>query len=179
MSLLTLDIAKCVHTSNKFAICDKCVESCPVDTIKINNGLVSFTPSECVGCGGCDAVCPTAAFELDDFKPINFVFNFLEKSLDTLSCKDELPCIAALSVEELLSIALISPKSIKADIGACKECPIASKNLKIIEDRIEEVNFVLEAMEQDKSISLEDLDKKKTMPSLMHLLEESYFQKMV
>ena len=160
MSLLTLDIAKCVHTSNKFAICDKCVESCPVDTIKINNGLVSFTPSECVGCGGCDAVCPTAAFELDDFKPINFVFNFLEKSLDTLSCKDELPCIAALSVEELLSIALISPKSIKADIGACKECPIASKNLKIIEDRIEEVNFVLEAMEQDKSISLEDLDTK-------------------
>ena len=158
MSLLTLDVAKCVHTSNKFAICDKCVTACPVETINISDGLVSFTPSECVGCGGCDAVCPTAAYELDDFKPLNYVFNFLENDLDLIGCKSELPCIAALSVEELLSIALISPKSVKADIGACKECPIGAKNLQIIEERIEEVNFILEAMEQSKSISLETLD---------------------
>ncbi len=57
MSLLTLDIAKCVHTSNKFAICDKCVTACPVDTIKITDHAVSFTPAECVGCGGCGGVC--------------------------------------------------------------------------------------------------------------------------
>jgi len=41
MSLLTLDISKCV---------------CPVETIKIDEGVISFVPSECVGCGGCDAV---------------------------------------------------------------------------------------------------------------------------
>ncbi len=158
MSLLTLDVAKCVHTSNKFAICDKCVESCPVETIKINDGSISFTPSECVGCGGCDAVCPTSAYTLDTFKPINYVFNFLEKELDVLSCKQELPCIAALSVEELLSIALISPQHIRADIGACKTCSIAAKNLQIIEERVEEVNFLLEAMEQKKVIALEDLN---------------------
>ena len=158
MSLLTLDIAKCVHTSNKFAICDKCVEACPVETIKIDDGLISFTPSECVACGGCDAICPTAAFDLDDFKPINYVFNFLENDLDVITCKSDLPCIAALSSEELLSMALISPQTLKADIGGCKECPIAAKNLPIIEERIEEVNFLLEAMEQKKSIALVELD---------------------
>ena len=158
MSLLTLDIAKCVHTSNKFAICNKCVEVCPVETIEINDGVVSFTPSDCVGCGGCDAVCPTAAYDLDDFKPINYVFNFLENDQEIISCKQELPCIAALSVEELLSMALIAPHAIKADIAACKECPIAKTNLPIIEERIEEVNFLLEAMEQSKSIAVEELD---------------------
>ena len=158
MSLLTLDISKCVHTSNKFAICDKCVTVCPVETIKIDEGVISFVPSECVGCGGCDAVCPTAAYELDDFKPINYVFNFLENDLDVITCKNELPCIAALSVEELLSMALISPQSITADIGACKECPIAAKNLPIIQERVEEVNFLLEAMEQNSAIALKELD---------------------
>ena len=158
MSLLTLDISKCVHTSNKFAICDKCVTVCPVETIKIDEGLISFVPSECVGCGGCDAVCPTSAYELDDFKPINYVFNFLENDLDVITCKNELPCIAALSVEELLSMALISPQSITADIGACKECPIAAKNLPIIQERVEEVNFLLEAMEQNSAIALKELD---------------------
>ena len=158
MSLLTLDVAKCVHTSNKFAICDKCVEVCPVETIKIDEGVISFTPSECVGCGGCDAVCPTSAYDLDDFKPINYIFKFLENDEEVLSCKAELPCIAALSVEELLSVALISPKQLKADIAACAECDIAKKNLPIIEDRIEEVNFLLEAMQQEKSIELVELD---------------------
>jgi ferredoxin len=74
MSLLTLDVSKCVHSSNKNATCNACVEVCPVETIKINNSIVSFTPSVCVGCGGCGAACPTAAYSLDDFNPINFIF---------------------------------------------------------------------------------------------------------
>ncbi len=158
MSLLTLDVSKCVHTSNKFAICSKCVDVCPVATIKLENSLLSFTPSECVGCGGCDAVCPTSAYDLDDFKPINYVFHFLENDLEYITCQSDLPCIAALSVEELVSMALISPRQLKADIGTCQECPIATKNLPLIQERIEEVNFILEAMEQQKSITLEVLD---------------------
>jgi ferredoxin len=158
MSLLTLDVSKCVHTSNKFAICNKCVEVCPVETIKINEGVISFVPSECVGCGGCGAVCPTAAYSLDDFKPLNYVFSFLENEEELLSCKNELPCIAALSVEELLSMVLISEKQLTADIGGCKECEIGAKNLPIIEERIEEVNFLLEAMGQEKNILLQEVD---------------------
>ena len=161
MSLLTLVVAKCVHTSNKFAICNKCIEVCPVETIKIDEGIVSFTPSECVGCSGCGAVCPTSAYQLDDFKPINYVFKFLEQDEKLLSCQSELPCIAALSVEELLSLALISPQQIQADIAPCGECPIAKTNLPLIEERIEEVNFMLEAMQQDKRIELVNIGQKK------------------
>ncbi|MBA1438531.1 MAG: 4Fe-4S binding protein [Epsilonproteobacteria bacterium] len=160
MSLLTLDVAKCVHTSNKFAVCNECVEACPVETIKITQSVVSFTPADCVGCGGCGSVCPTAAYSLDDFKPLNYVFAFLEHDKEVLTCKEDLPCIAALSVEELLSMALIAEKQLSADIGGCGDCPIGVKNLPIIEDRIEEVNFLLEAMQQQKEIKLQEVEFK-------------------
>jgi ferredoxin len=159
MSLLNLDVAKCVHTSNKFAICNACAEHCPVETIKIAESRVSFTPSECVGCGGCLAVCPTDAYSLDDFKPINFVFSFLENDINIITCKDKnLPCIAGLSVEELLSIVLLSEEQVDLDIGPCSDCPIAQTNLAIIEERAQEVNFLLEAMGQDKVIGVEELN---------------------
>ena len=159
MSLLSLDISKCVHTTNKFATCDACVESCPVDTIKIDSSVVSFTPSECVGCNGCSAVCPTAAYSLDDFNAINYIFSFLESGRTLLSCKDELPCIASLSVEELLSISLFSNETITYDIGACAECPIAETNLKIIKQRADEVEFLLDAMMQEKKLIVAQINE--------------------
>jgi ferredoxin len=137
------------------------VEVCPVETIHLENSTISFTPSECVGCGGCDAICPTAAYELDDFKPINYIFKFLEEERNVLTCKDEsFPCIASLSVEELLSLALISNDKISLDIGPCSDCEIAKTNLAIIENRAEEVNFLLEAMQQDKSLEVAELNHK-------------------
>ena len=160
MSLLSFDVASCVHTSNKFAICDACVDSCPVETLKFDQfGVISFTPSDCVGCGGCLASCPTDSFKLDDFNPLNFIFSFLESKQDILTCNEsDLPCIAALSVEQLLSLTLISSKELTLDVGPCSDCEIAHKNLEVIEDNAQELNFLLEAMLQDKSIKLEKLD---------------------
>lgn len=158
MSLLKLDIAKCVHTSNKFAACDACLDICPVDTIALTDGLISFTPSECVGCGGCGAACPTSAYSLDDFSPVNYVFKFLESQSGILGCRDKaLPCIAALGVEELLSIALLKQGQVTLDIGPCGECPIAKTNFGIIEQRAEEVNFLLEAMMQESTLDVREV----------------------
>lgn len=159
MSLLSLDVSKCVHTSNKFASCDKCVTACPVDTIKIAQHAISFTPSECVGCGGCSAICPTAAYSLDDFSPLNYCFEFLQEQNSTLTCKGTtLPCIAALSVEELMSLALLSAQEISLDIGPCTDCPIAQTNLQIIHERAQEVNFLLEAIESKRVLHVEALN---------------------
>ncbi len=160
--MLNFDIAKCVHTSNKFATCDKCIKACPVDTIKINDHRLSFTPNECVECGGCLASCPTDAFSLDKFNPINYIFKFLENDESILSCNDkELPCLAAFSVEELLSLVLISNNQLILDIAPCRECAIASTNLSIIKDRANEVNFLLEALEQNKFLKVDEIDYKK------------------
>jgi len=160
MSLLTLDIAKCVRTTNKFSQCNDCVDACPVETIRINEQLPSFVPNDCVGCGGCLAACPSSAYSLDDFNSINFIFSYLESAKETISCKEDvIPCLAALSVEEILSMTLLSSKKIVFDKSHCKECEIAKTNLQIIEERIEESNFILEAMEVEKQVKFESIQK--------------------
>lgn len=165
MSLLTLNAGVCVRSTNKFSICDACVDVCPVETIKIDKetfpSIPSFVPNDCVGCGGCGAVCPSAAFSLDDFNPINFTFTFLETQSSIVDCKDKknsIPCIAALSAEELLSLSLLSANEVLLNSAHCSECEIADKNFKIIEERVEEVNFLLEAMEQKKAILFKDVE---------------------
>ena len=162
MSLLTLDISSCVRTTNKFSECNACVIACPVETIAIKEQLPSFVPNDCVGCGGCLAVCPSDAYSLDDFNTLNFIFSFLESSKNIVSCKeDAIPCLAALSAEEILSMSLLSSKEILFDKSHCSECDIAKVNLKIIEDRIDETNFLLEAMQVDKLVRFETIDQKK------------------
>jgi len=159
MSLLTLDISKCVRTTNKFSECTACVTACPVETIVITEQLPSFVPNDCVGCGGCLSACPSSAYELDDFSAINFIFSYLETDKESISCKeDAIPCLAALSVEEILSISLLTAKEILFDKSHCSECEIAKTNLSIIEERVEEVNFLLEAMDVKKSVRFEVLD---------------------
>ena len=159
MSLLTLDIAKCVRTTNKFSECVECVSACPVETIQIDEQLPSFVPNDCVGCGGCLAACPSSAYKLDDFKAINFMFSYLESDKKSISCKeDDIPCLAALNVEEILSMSLLTSKEILFDKSHCRECEIAKVNLNIIEERVEEVNFLLEAMEVNKSLKFEVIE---------------------
>ena len=160
MSLLTLDIASCVRTTNKFSECNECVKACPVETIKIDEQLPSFVPNDCVGCGGCLSACPSSAYALDDFSAINFIFSYLESDKEDISCReDAIPCLAALSVEDILSMSLLSTKKILFDKSHCSECEIAKVNLEIIEDRVEETNFLLEAMQLDKSVIFESIEK--------------------
>lgn len=157
MSLLTLDPAKCVRTTNKFSQCSACVDVCPVETIKIEEQLPTFVPNDCVGCGGCIAACPDAAYALDDFNSINYIFSLLEQKRSVLSCKESIPCLAALSVEELIALALLHPETLTLDRAYCKECDIAQTNEPLIAARVEEANFILEAIESPKQLRFEEL----------------------
>ena len=157
MSLLTLDAAKCVRGTNKFSQCTSCVDVCPVETIKIDEQLPSFIPNDCIGCGGCIAACPDAAYKLDDFSTINYIFSILEQKRDVLSCKESIPCLAALSTEEMLSLALLHPETLTLDHAFCAECEIAKTNEPLIAQRVEEANFILEAIESGKRLKFEDV----------------------
>jgi len=156
MSGLTLDPTKCVRALAKFSECTKCVEICPVDIISVDNHLPAFNMSQCVGCGGCVSVCPTEAFTLDDFDQTNFFFEFAQSEDTLISCKKNVPCIAALSVEHLTSLAILK-EDIVCDTGHCDGCEIAAKLKPQIDANIEEANFVLEAIESAKSIKAQDI----------------------
>lgn len=158
MSLLLFDAVKCVRSTNKFSTCEACVEACPVETIKIDEQLPSFVPNDCVGCGGCMSACPDAAYKLDDFSSINYIFSILEQQREVLSCKESIPCLAALSVEEIISLALLHPKNLTFDRAYCAECEIAKTNEPLIAARVEEANFFLEAIESEKRVVFASVD---------------------
>ncbi len=54
----------CVDVKDK-----ACVEECPVDCIYEGTRTLYIQPDECVDCGACEPVCPTAAIFYEDDVP--------------------------------------------------------------------------------------------------------------
>ncbi|WP_294923731.1 4Fe-4S binding protein, partial [Sulfuricurvum sp.] len=65
-----------------------------------------------------------------------------------------IPCIAALSSEHLISLSALK-KGIVLDIGHCQECEIGDRVLASMEARIESSNYALEAIGAEGEIVLE------------------------
>lgn len=144
---LHFDVASCVRATSKFSECTKCVNACP-DSIQIVEQLPSFKLATGVEAAACLGACPTSAFSLSDFSVTEFFFTFLESKVRLISSKLNVPCISVLSVEHLISLALASEEPITIDLNDYKE---GSHLLSLIEDRIEEANFVLSSF-SDKAL---------------------------
>jgi len=158
---LNFNIASCVRSSSRFSSCIKCIDICPTKTIELIDNTISFTPQECIDCGGCVGVCPTEAFSLSNISLVDFFFNFLEQDNRVLSCKDSLDsCLTILGVEYLISLGL-SKENLKVNIESCR-CDEHGKLREKLKDNIKEANFVLSNISDKKieTISIENLKKK-------------------
>ncbi|MDF1874492.1 4Fe-4S binding protein [Sulfurimonas sp. SAG-AH-194-I05] len=159
MSIIHLDASKCVRALSVDSACNKCEVICPTDAIAMSetSPLPSINFSKCVGCGGCGGVCPSESFGLEDFSSTDFFFDFLEEEdANLISCKKNVPCISALSVEHLVSLSILK-KEIVLDMGHCKECALAHTCHKQILENEEEASYILEAMENNAKITLENV----------------------
>ncbi len=156
MSAISLKASSCVRSLSVDSECNKCEVICPTNAIVVgNNPLPSINYSDCVTCGACNAVCPNEAFAYDNFSATNFFFDFVEAKDDNLiSCKKNVPCIAALSVEHIVSIAVLK-KELVLDMGYCATCQIANTCYPQILENYEEASYLLEAMENDARVRLE------------------------
>ena len=164
--MIKLNAGSCIRSLSKESECNKCEVICPTNAIFVgDNPLPGINFSSCVGCGACDAVCPNEALSLDDFSPTNFFFDFIEDEDNLISCRKNVPCISALSVEHLISMSVLK-KEIVFDMGHCNGCDIAHKCKPQIIKNYEEASYLLEAMENDSVIKLEDV-------SFEYLTEES------
>ncbi|MDD2789984.1 MAG: 4Fe-4S binding protein [Sulfurimonas sp.] len=158
MSLIHLEASKCVRSLSVESECNKCELVCPTGAIVIGkNPLPSINFSACVSCGACHGICPSEALGLENFHATDFFFDFIEeKEAHLISCRKNVPCIAALSVEHLISIAVLK-KELVLDTGYCHSCEIASTCYKQIVQNAEEATYLLEAMENDATLRLEDI----------------------
>ena len=166
---LLLDPALCVRATSKVSICTKCVDACP-ESIQIEEQLPSFAKATAVEASACVGACPTSAFSLSDFSVTEFFFSFLESKVRLISSKLNVPCISVLSVEHLISLALASEEAITIDLNNYKE---GSHLLSLIEDRIEEANFVLSSF-SDKSLqtNLDESTRQTVVPEESSETEE-------
>lgn len=153
MGLLSLSPAKCVRALSVNSVCTLCVDVCPTNAIAITDRLPSINQVICVGCAGCVASCPTEALALDDFNPTDFFFAFVSEEASLVSCQKNVPCIAALGNEHLIALCGMK-KGLTLDIGHCGECSIGEGVLKEIHSRVENANYILEAMELEDRIDL-------------------------
>lgn len=155
--MLHLNAGLCVRSLSVESECNKCEAVCPTDAIVVGEKpLPSINFSSCVECAACHAICPTEALGLDTFNSTDFFFDFVESNENLISCKKNVPCIASLSVEHIISIAVLK-KDIVFDMGYCGDCEIASTCHKQIMQNYEEASYLLEAMENDAKIRLEDI----------------------
>ena len=160
---LHLEIASCVRATSKFSDCTKCIDACP-ESIQLVDNLPSFANNTGVEAAACVGVCPTEAFSLSDFSTTEFFFSFLSSKVRLISPKLNLPCLSVLSVEHLISLALVSEDEITLDLSSYDSESILYEQ---IEARIEEANFVLSSFSEkklvtnvDRPISTEKFEKK-------------------
>ena len=156
--MIKLNATKCIRSLSRESECNKCEVICPLSAIVVgNNPLPIIDISACVACGACDGICPNEALSLDDFNLVDFFFDFVQKeNAGFISCRKNVPCIAVLSVEYLISIAILK-KRVVLDMGHCKNCEIASTCHPQIIKNYEEASYLLEAMESEAEIKLQDV----------------------
>jgi energy-converting hydrogenase A subunit P len=142
---IELQLHKCTRVLSKFSTCDKCITSCPTDAISLSENFPKIDTPSCIECGACVSICPTEAIDLDKFSPIETIFGVLESESATLDCKKNIPCLASLSPQNLVSMVILKDNNISANLSHCESCEIFGKVGDQIASQIEEANFLLEA----------------------------------
>ena len=142
--MITLNPARCVRYYAKASECDRCEAICPTDAIATQESALAIKQDACIGCGGCVGVCPTEALQLSNFNVTEFFFDFVKSDEEIISCKSNFICLAALSVDYLISLGLA--KKVTLDIGHCAHCDIKDSCFDAIENAVAEANYVLEAI---------------------------------
>lgn len=145
MAGITLNPGRCVRQLSVQSGCTLCLSACPTEALVATENVPAVNLAACVGCGGCAGSCPTEAIAVDDFSATEFFFAFLGDEDNLISCRKNVPCIAALSVDHLLSAASLKGE-VRLDTGHCDGCDIADACRPQFEARVEEVGYLLDAM---------------------------------
>jgi len=154
MAGITLNPGRCVRQLSLLSTCNSCVKACPTEALVQTESVPAVNQAACVGCGGCAGACPTEAIRVDDFSATDFFFALAGDSENLISCRKNVPCIAALSVDHLLSLASLKG-GVRLDTGHCHTCEIASVCRPEFEARAEEAMYLLDAAMSPAAIVLE------------------------
>ncbi len=152
--LFKFDYFKCLRSEFAKSECSICIDLCPEEAMVFDRAKLTLDTSRCTACAACMGSCPTEALISEAFDPNRFVIEFSKEKNRKISCKENVPCIAALSSEHLIAMALRKDSEIVCDLAHCKECSLNGGNrvLETIEKIIEEAERFLQISGSTKRI---------------------------
>lgn len=143
--LYYLDGFKCLRGDYAKNECSLCLEICPQEAIGFERKKLTLFHDRCINCAVCMGICPTQALSSETFDPDKFCHQFVGDEETLLSCKSNLPCLAALSSEHYIALSLESSKRPVCDMAHCDGCELnpEGKTKQAIVSIIEEANRFL------------------------------------
>ena len=144
--LFTFDYFKCLRSEFAKNECRLCIDLCPEEAMVFDRKRLTLDTGKCTACAACVGICPTEALISETFDPNRFVLEFSAHEQPMISCKENVPCLSALSSEQLIAIALRKEGDVVCDLSHCVECPVnrEGKVLSVIESMIDETNRFLQ-----------------------------------
>jgi energy-converting hydrogenase A subunit P len=152
--LFKFDYFKCLRSDYAKNECSFCIDICPEEAMVFDRTRLTLDPERCTGCSACMGGCPTEALMSDLFDPNRFVLEFSASKDHDISCKENVPCLAALSPEHLVSIVLRKSGGITCDLSHCEGCAINKENKarERIDDAIDEAGKFLQLCNEANGI---------------------------
>jgi len=138
---VAVESSACLHSWNKAATCDRCVQACPVGALAVD-GAIQLDASACVQCGLCLPVCPVGAFSgTDDTADLlKTVASLPKRDIVEIACAvhpqaEKGPsqsnavlrskgCLAAFGSSTYLSLFALGVSHIVLRLDACTACPL-------------------------------------------------------
>ncbi len=148
------DYLKCLRSDFAKNECMFCIELCPENAMVFDRGKLTLDANRCTGCTACIGSCPTEALISETFDPNRFILEFSKSAKQKISCKEDVPCLAALSSEHLASAVIRKNRDIACDMAHCEGCHINRDGLVLrsIEAKIDEARNFLGSCGMKKGI---------------------------
>lgn len=152
--LFKFDYFKCLRSDYAKNECSICIDICPENAMVFDRSRLTLDADACTACAACVGGCPTEALVSETFDPNRFVLEFCSQEKKSLSCKENLPCLGALSVEHLAAMVLRKDSEVLCDLSFCSDCHVNRDGtvLKSIEATIDEANAFLEVCGLQKRV---------------------------
>lgn len=125
---------RCLRSRFSGSSCDRCVRECPVQAIRVAPGGIELDPKRCVGCLACTAVCPAEALVGSESRLAGAWAKVMVGQPAVFCCEKGirtgeeivLPCLGALSEEQLLACAVRTGQSVRLHLFPCRGCRASS-----------------------------------------------------
>jgi ferredoxin len=146
----SLNALKCLRNEYVFNDCQLCFERCAYNALGIFKNKIKLFEELCTSCGACIGVCPTESLSLSTFDMSAFIFNFLEKDINQIIEKIDIPHFGMLDSHHLISLVLRSKRNLFLQFDGNS----SSKDLDYIESQIKQSNLFLSSIGVEHSLFL-------------------------